>query len=294
VTVVSTAQGGTYDLADGLSVHRIGFGAMQLAGPGVFGPPADRQEAIRVLRRAVECGVDHIDTSDFYGPWVVNELIAEALLPYDQDLVLATKIGAYRDLQGGWLPLAHPDALKAQVYDNLRRLRLDRLDLVYLRYLADLPGSTLADQLGALVELKEAGLIANIGLSNVSLEQFEQARAHTSIAAVQNLYNVVHRSPEDLLRRTAELGTAFVPFFPLGSAFTDSRARDDHVLREIAQRHGATQAQVSLAWLLRCAPNILLIPGTSSVAHLEENSAAGTVQLSDTDMAELDALVPGE
>jgi pyridoxine 4-dehydrogenase len=291
MTISSITNAGRFDLAEDLTVHRLGFGAMQLAGPGVFGPPADRQRAIHVLRRAVELGIDHIDTSDFYGPWVVNELIAEALRPYDENLVLVTKIGACRDLRGAWLPLAHPDALKAQVYDNLRRLGLDALDLVYLRHTVDQPGISLEDQLGALVELREDGLVRNVGLSNVSLEQFERARTQTPIASVQNLYNVVDRTAAELLRRTAELGIAFVPFFPLGSAFGESRARADSTLRTVAERIGATQAQVSLAWLLRRSPNVLLIPGTSSLAHLEENCAAGQVELSEPDAAELDALV---
>ncbi|GAA0521098.1 oxidoreductase [Saccharopolyspora subtropica] len=284
-------MGGEFALGADVTVHRVGFGAMQLAGPGVFGPPTDRDRSIRVLRRAVELGIDHIDTSDFYGPWVVNELIAEALHPYGDNLVLATKIGAYRDHQGAWLPLSHPDALRAQVHDNLRRLRVEALDLVYLRYIADQPGIELADQLGALVELREQGLVRNIGLSNVSAEQFEQARQHTEIAAVQNLYNVVNRSSADLLDRTARVGVAFVPFFPLGSGFSASRAREDGVLRSIAERLGATPAQVSLAWLLRRSPNVLLIPGTSSVAHLEENTAAAVVELTADDVAALDALV---
>ncbi|MCI2423903.1 oxidoreductase [Saccharopolyspora sp. K220] len=264
---------------------------MQLAGPGVFGPPRDRERSIQVLRRAVELGINHIDTCDYYGPWVVNELIAEALHPYGDDLVLVTKIGAYRDHQGGWLPLGHPDALRAQVHDNLRRLRLETLDLVYLRYLGDQPGITLADQLGALIELREQGLLRNIGLSNVSTEQFEEAQRHTRIAAVQNLYNVVNRTSAELLGKTAAAGAAFVPFFPLGSGFADSRAREDGVLRAVAERRGATQTQVSLAWLLRRSPNILLIPGTSSVAHLQENTAAGSLELTADDVAELDALV---
>jgi pyridoxine 4-dehydrogenase len=284
-------QGGTFDLDERRTVHRIGFGAMQLAGPGVLGPPGDRDQAARVLRRAVELGVDHIDTSDYYGPWVVNELIAGALWPYPPNLVLVTKIGAYRDLQGGWLPLGHPDALKAQVFDNLRRLRLERLDLVNLRYVADLPGISLEDQLGALVELRDAGLVGNIGLSNVSLEQFERARGQVPIASVQNLFNLANRSSAGLLHRTAELGVAFVPFFPLGSAFANSRARADRPLQEIAERCGATQAQVSLAWLLRHSHNILLIPGTSGLAHLEENCGAGQVELTEEDVRQLDGLV---
>ncbi|KAA5831271.1 oxidoreductase [Saccharopolyspora hirsuta] len=290
MTSASNALGGVFQLTADRKVGRVGFGAMQLAGPGVFGPPADRDRAVRVLRRAVELGIDHIDTSDFYGPWVVNELIAEALRPYGDDLVLATKIGAYRDHHGSWLPLNHPDALRAQVHDNLRRLHLDALDLVYLRHTVD-RGIPLADQLGALTELREQGLVRAIGLSNVSAEQYEEAQRHAEIAAVQNLYNVVNRTSADLLAKTAAAGAAFVPFFPLGSGFADSRAREDDVLRGIAERHGATQAQVSLAWLLRRADNVLLIPGTSSPEHLEENTAAATVELSEADVAALNALV---
>ncbi|MDR7300452.1 oxidoreductase [Haloactinomyces albus] len=291
MTTTSTILGGARELGTGLTVNRLGFGAMQLAGPGVFGPPTDYDRAMRILRRAVELGINHIDTSDFYGPWVVNELIAEALRPYDEDLVLATKIGAYRDQQGGWLPLNHPDALRAQVHDNLRRLRKDSLDLVYLRFMDGESGTALDDRVGALAELREAGLIRAIGLSHVSVDQFEQARAIAPIAAVQNLYNLVNRSAAELLRRTAETGTAFVPFFPLGSGFTSSRARDDEALRGAAERHGATQAQVSLAWLLQRSPNILLIPGTSSPRHLEENTAAARIELTDAEVAGLDALV---
>ncbi|MGP4019811.1 oxidoreductase [Saccharopolyspora sp. 5N708] len=291
MTSASSALGGEFPLAADLLVSRVGFGAMQLAGPGVFGPPSDRERSIRVLRRAVELGINHIDTCDYYGPWVVNELIAEALHPYGDDLVLVTKIGSYRDHQGGWLPLGHPDALRAQVHDNLRRLRLEALDLVYLRYLADQPGITLADQLGALIELREQGLLRNIGLSNVSAAQFEEAQRHTRIAAVQNLYNVVNRTSAELLEKAAAAGAAFVPFFPLGSGFADSRARADGVLRAVAERRGATQAQVSLAWLLRRSPNILLIPGTSSVEHLQENTAAADLELTAEDVAELDAMV---
>lgn len=290
VTSASDALGGVFPLTSDLRVSRVGFGAMQLAGPGVFGPPADREQAVRVLRRAVELGIDHIDTSDFYGPWVVNELIAEALRPYGEGLVLATKIGAYRDHEGAWLPLNYPDALRAQVHDNLRRLHLEALDLVYLRHTVD-RGIPLADQLGALTELREQGLVRAIGLSNVSVEQYAEARQHAEIAAVQNLYNVVNRTSADLLARTAADGVAFVPFFPLGSGFADSRARQDEVLRGVAERHGATPAQVSLAWLLRRSDNVLLIPGTSSVAHLEENTAAGSIGLSEADLSALDALV---
>lgn len=287
----AAASGTRWQLTGEISVHRVGFGAMQLAGPGVLGPPADRRAAVSVLRRAVELGIDHIDTSDFYGPWVVNELIAEALHPYDDQLVLATKVGAYRDHEGGWCPLGHPDALKAQVHDNLRRLRVDALDLVYLRHVADRPGYTFEDQLGALAELRELGLVRSIGLSNVSAEQFERARSVTSIAAVQNLYNVVNRSAAGLLDRTGELGVAFVPFFPLGSGFSASRARDDDALRDIAEGHGVSQARVSLAWLLHRASNALLIPGTSSIAHLADNTACAGLVLTDQELARLDALV---
>lgn len=282
----------TFEIPDVRPVHRIGYGAMQLAGPGVLGPPTDPARAEAVLRRAVELGVDHIDTADFYGPWTVNELIAKALRPYPDDLLLATKIGAYRDREGAWLPLSHPDALKSQVHDNLRRLGRDVLDLVYLRHVADRPGIELADQLGALVELRDQGLVRGIGLSHVTAEQFEQAQRLTSIAAVQNAYNLLDRGSADLLERTARLGVAFVPFFPLGSGFVaDSGVRDDQVVRSIAQRRGARPAQVSLAWLLRRSPNVLAIPGTSSIEHLEVNVSADRVDLSDEDVAELDALV---
>ncbi|MCX2729913.1 oxidoreductase [Saccharopolyspora sp. NFXS83] len=281
------------DLPGVRPVHRIGFGAMQLAGPGVLGPPTDPARAEAVLRRAVELGIDHIDTSDFYGPWVVNELIAKTLRPYPEGLVLATKVGAYRDHHGGFAPLGHPDALKSQVHDNLRRLRLETLDVVYLRHTVDRPGITLEDQLGALVELREEGLLRGIGLSNVTPEQFEQAQAVTPIVSVQNAYNVFDRGAAALLDRTAELGVPFVPFFPLGSAFVaDSRVRGDQVVRSVAQRRDVTPAQVSLAWLLRRSPNLLLIPGTSSIEHLEANSSADRVELTDTDVAALDDLVP--
>lgn len=287
----SNAAPDRWQLTGDVSVHRVGFGAMQLAGPGVFGPPADRQAAVNVLRRAVELGIDHIDTSDFYGPWVVNELIAEALRPYGDELVLATKVGAYRDHEGSWCPLGHPDALKAQVHDNLRRLQVDALDLVYLRHMVDQPGHTFEDQLGALAELREHGLVRSIGLSNVSTEQFERARSVTPIAAVQNLYNLVNRSAADLLDRTGELGVAFVPFFPLGSGFAASRARDDDALRAIAEQHGVSQARVSLAWLLHRAPNTLLILGTSSLAHLADNTASAGLALTESESSRLDALV---
>lgn len=257
----------------------------------MFGPPTDHDRAVNILRRAVELGIDHIDTSDFYGPWVVNELIAEALHPYPDDLVLATKIGAYRDHLGGWLPLSDPAALRAQVHDNLRRLRVEALDLVYLRFMDEVTGTALADRIGTLSELRREGLIREIGLSHVSVEQFEQARQLAPVAAVQNLYNVVNRSARDLLARAESAGVAFVPFFPLGSGFTDSRARGDTTLRSVAERHGVSQARVSLAWLLRRSPNVLLIPGTSTPAHLEDNTAAGELELSDDDAAALDALV---
>lgn len=240
----------------------------------------------------MELGIDHIDTSDFYGPWVVNELIAEVLRPYPQNLLLATKIGAYRDHRGGWPPLVHPDALRAQVHDNLRRLHLEALDLVYLRHSAEQPGIPWEDQVGALAELREAGLVRSIGLSNVDLAQFEQARAIAPISAVQNSYNVVDRAAADLLDRTAALGVPFVPFFPLGSASQpNSRALGDQVVRGVAERLGVVPAQVSLAWLLHRAPNTLLIPGTSSIEHLESNCAADQVKLGEADVQELDDLV---
>jgi pyridoxine 4-dehydrogenase len=271
------------------SVRRIGFGAMQLAGPGVFGPPGDRDQAIEVLRTAVALGVDHIDTAQYYGPDVVNELIRDALFPYPENLALVSKVGAERDATGQWLPALAPEQLRQGVLDNLRTLRVDRLDAVNLR----LPGDgDLGEMLDAMIALRDEGLIAGIGLSNVTRDQLVSAVRRTEIVCVQNPLNLVHRESMALLRECAELGIAFVPFFPLGSAFGGQQnpvlTNPDVV--SIAQRHDVTPAQVALAWLLALAPNTLLIPGTSTVAHLRENLAVADVQLDDDALKILDAV----
>jgi pyridoxine 4-dehydrogenase len=278
----------------GRPVGRIGFGAMQLAGPGVFGPPRDRDAALVVLRRAVELGVDHIDTSQYYGPDVVNDLIREALQPYPAGLRLATKVGARRDAEGAWLPAQRPEELRAGVEDNLRSLRSERIDLVNLRLLpADAqPDVPLAEQLGALEDLRAEGKLELIGLSNVSRAQAEAALELVAVAAVQNAYSLLDRSSEDLLELCRQRGIAFVPFFPLGSAFNGGPATlaADPVVSRIAAKHDATPSQIALAWLLHRDERILLIPGTSSVAHLEENLAASGVALDADDLNALEAV----
>lgn len=276
----------------GRPVGRIGFGAMQLAGPGVFGPPRDRDAALAVLRRAVELGVDHIDTSQYYGPDVVNDLIHEALHPYPDGLRLATKVGARRDAQGGWLPAQRPEELRAGVEDNLRSLQVERMDLVNLRLLPGdgQPEVPLAEQLGALEDLRAEGKLALVGVSNVSRGQAEEALELVDIAGVQNGYSLLDRSSEDLLELCRERDIAFVPFFPLGSAFTGGPAAlaADPVVSRVAAKHDATTSQIALAWLLHRDERILLIPGTSSVAHLEENLAAAAVALDADDLTALE------
>ncbi|MBI5104895.1 MAG: oxidoreductase [Solirubrobacterales bacterium] len=276
-------------------VGRIGFGAMQLAGPGVFGPPRDRDAALAVLRRAVELGVDHIDTSQYYGPDVVNELIREALHPYPEGLRLVTKVGARRDDQGAWLPALRPEELRAGVEDNLRSLGVERMDLVNLRLLPEAgTGVPLAEQLGALEDLRHEGKLDLIGLSNVDVAVVEEALGLVDVAGVQNGYSILDRSAEDVLELCEERGLAFVPFFPLGSAFTGGPARlaADPAIAQVAARRGATPSQVALAWLLHRSERIALIPGTSSVGHLEENLAALDVVLDDEDLATLAAVEP--
>ncbi|WP_431112492.1 aldo/keto reductase family oxidoreductase [Variovorax paradoxus] len=273
----TTQTHSTYTLGD-RTVHRLGYGAMQLAGPGVFGPPKDREAALAVLREAVESGVDHIDTSDFYGPHVTNQIIREALAPYSKDLVIVTKIGARRSDTGAWLPAFSPDELKQAVHDNLRNLGLDVLEAVNLRIMFDVHGpaeGSIEAPLAALAELQRQGLVRNIGLSNVTPAQVAQGRSICRIACVQNQYNLVHRNDDALIDELAREGIAYVPFFPLGG-FTPLQSAG---LSEVAQRLGATPMQVALAWLLRRSPNILLIPGTSSVGHLRENLAAGKLEL---------------
>ena len=284
----TTLPGGTYTLADGLTVTRVGYGAMQLAGPGVFGPPKDRDGAIAVLRAAVELGIRHIDTSDYYGPHVTNELIREALAPYPDDLHIVTKVGARRDEQGGWPPARTPAELREQVHDNLRRLGLDVLDVVNLRmggFEEPEPGS-IAEQFTALVELQRQGLIRHIGLSTVNAEQLAEAQAIAPVVCVQNMYNIARRADDALVDATAEQGIAFVPYFPLGGF----NPLQSGVLEAVAARLGTTPLATALAWLLHRSPNILLIPGTSSVDHLRDNVAGAGLELPDDAIAELDAI----
>ena len=266
-------------------VHRMGYGAMQLAGPHVFGPPADRDAAVAVLRRAVELGVDHIDTSDFYGPHITNEIIRDALHPYG-GLTLVTKVGARRDSAGGWLPAMTREELTTGVRDNLHHLGVDQIGAVNLRLPDDWTGS-LEQPFTVLRELQEQGLVAQLGISNVSAAQLDEAMALGPVACVQNAYNLVFREHDALIDHCAGLGVAFVPFFPLGGF---SPLQSDG-LSAVAARLGVTPMQVALAWLLQRSPAILLIPGTSSMAHLEQNIAAARLVLGPVDIAELDALV---
>lgn len=270
----------TFPLGD-RSVHRVGFGAMQLPGRGAFGPPRDRAEALAVVRRAVELGVDHIDTAQYYGPDVANELLRTALHPYDSRLVLVSKVGAERDERGGWLPAQRPEQLRAGVLDNLRSLDVERLDVVNLRVTGADGDVDFDAQLDAMIALRDEGLIGAIGLSNVTLAQLEHALTRTPVACVQNPYNLVDRGGEDVLRACTDRGIAFVPFFPLGAAFGRERVLGHPAVKAAAQRLDVTPAQVALAWILAVAPNTLLIPGTASLEHLEENVAAGHVVLDD-------------
>ncbi|KUY83060.1 aldo/keto reductase family oxidoreductase [Burkholderia sp. RF4-BP95] len=282
-------QSGTFSIA-GRRVHRIGYGAMQLAGPGVFGPPRDRDAALAVLREAVASGVDHIDTSDFYGPHVTNRLIREALHPYRDDLLIVTKIGARRGEDGSWLPAFSAEALAAAVQDNLRNLGLDVLDVVNLRIMFDTHGpaeGSIEAPLSALAELQRQGFVRHIGLSNVTAAQVAEGRRICDIVCVQNHYNLAHRDDDDLVDALARDGIAYVPYFPLGGF----NPLQSSALDTVAARLGATPMQTALAWLLRRAPNILLIPGTSSVAHLRENLAAGSLALPDDAVRELDGVV---
>jgi aryl-alcohol dehydrogenase-like predicted oxidoreductase len=274
-------------------VRRIGFGAMQLAGPGVFGPPRDPDAARAVLRRAVELGVDHIDTSQYYGPDVVNDLIREALHPYPDDLKLVTKVGARRDDAGAWLPALSPEELRAGVEANLRSLRVERMDLVNLRVMGDdgAPGEPEPEQLGALEDLRREGKLDLIGVSNVTVAGLERALGLVDVAEVQNAYSILDRSGEAVLDLAVGRDIAFVPFFPLGSAFTGGpqTLADDPAIAAVADKHGAKPTQIALAWLLARHDRILLIPGTTSVAHLEENLAAGDVVLDAEDLERLAA-----
>ena len=272
-------------------VNRIGFGAMQLAGPGVFGPPHNPDAARAVLRRAIELGVDHIDTAQYYGPDVVNDLIRESLYPYPENLKLVTKVGGRRDERGAWLPAQSPRELRAGVEDNLRSLQVERMDLVNLRLMnPEASGDLLAEQLGTLADMRGEGKLDLIGVSEAGTEVVGRALELVGIAEVQNAYSVVNRSGEDVLELCIEREIAFVPYFPLGSAFSGgpkALARDP-AIAGVAERHRITVTQVALAWLLSRYERMLLIPGTSSVEHLEENMAAADVELDERDLAELE------
>jgi aryl-alcohol dehydrogenase-like predicted oxidoreductase len=288
MTMHAIDQAGTFTLG-GRTVRRLGYGAMQLAGPGVFGPPRDRDAALAVLREAVAAGVNHIDTSDFYGPHVTNQIIREALAPYPDDLVIVTKIGAVRGDDASWNPAYGADQLERAVHDNLRNLGLEALDVVNLRVMFDVHGpaeGSIAAPLQVLAGLQRQGLVRHIGLSNVTATQVAEGRGITQIVCVQNQYNLAHRQDDALIDALAKDGIAYVPFFPLGG-FSPLQST---ALSDVAARLDATPMQVALAWLLRRAPNILLIPGTSSVAHLRENLAAATLVLPDEVMADLEGI----
>jgi pyridoxine 4-dehydrogenase len=277
----------TFPLGD-RTVKRVGYGAMQLAGPGVFGPPKDHDTALAVLREAVASGVDHIDTSDFYGPHVTNLLIREALSPYPNDLMIVTKVGAVRGADASWNPALKPAEITSAVHDNLRNLGVDALDVVNLR-VGGIHGpseDSIEEQLTTLAELQQKGLIRHLGLSNVSMAQFEQARGIGKIVCVQNAYNLAHRGDDAMIDALAAEGVAYVPFFPLGGFMP----LQSSTLSNVAAKLGATPMQVALAWLLHRAPNILLIPGTSSLEHLRENLKVGEIKLSDDVLSELGAV----
>ncbi|MBW8481830.1 aldo/keto reductase [Actinomadura parmotrematis] len=276
---------GTFSVGGDLPVHRLGYGAMQLTGPGVWGPPADHDEAVRVLRRAVELGVTFIDTADSYGPFVSEDLIAEALHPYPAELLVATKGGFTRSGPNAWTPLGRPEYLRQCVEMSLRRLRLERIDLYQLHRID--PAVPLEDQLGVLKDMQGEGKIRHIGLSEVSVEEVKRSRGLTEIATVQNLYNLTERKSEDVLKYCEAEGIGFIPWFPLA---TGQLAEPGGVLAEAAERHGASPAQLALAWLLHRSPVMLPIPGTSKVAHLEDNLAAAAIELTDDEVAELTAL----
>ena len=285
------AKAGTFMLGSA-SVKRMGYGAMQLAGPGVFGPPRDRAAAVAVLREAVASGVNHIDTSDFYGPHVTNEIIREALHPYPGDLVIVTKIGARRGDDKSWTPAFSPQELTQAVHDNLRNLGLDTIDVVNLRLMFDRHGPAegpIEEPLATLADLQRQGLVRHIGLSNATPRQVADARAITDIVCVQNLYNIAHRTDDAMIDELAAAGIAYVPYFPLGG-FTPLQSQ---TLSHVASELGATPMQVALAWLLKRAPNILLIPGTSSTAHLRENLAAEEIELTAPALAKLETVATG-
>ena len=283
--MTAVAPTDTFSIGGDLPVHRLGYGAMQLPGPGVWGDPADPENARRVVRAAVEQGVDFIDTADSYGPEVSERLIAEALHPYPEGLVIATKAGLTRQGPGIWTPVGRPAYLKQQVELSLRRLKLERIDLIQLHRIdAEVP---LADQLGAFRELQDEGKVRHIGVSEVSVAELEQARGIVDIVSVQNLYNLTNRQSQDVLDYSTEHGIAFIPWFPIA---TGDLAAPDSPVADIARELDATPSQVALAWLLHTSPVVLPIPGTKSVEHLTENLGAAQLRLSDEDMARLDAL----
>ena len=284
----TTLPGGTFELADDLVLTRMGYGAMQLAGPHVFGPPKDHDGAIAVLREVVNLGITHIDTSDFYGPHITNQLIQEALHPYPAQLRIVTKVGARRDAQGNWPKALAPDELRQAVQDNLRNLGVDALDVVNLRvggFNAPTPGS-LAEPFGVLAQMQQEGLIRHLGVSNVNAEQIAEAQSIAPIVCVQNFYNIANRQDDTLIASLAEQGIAYVPYFPLGGF---SPLQSD-TLSGVAARLETTPMAVALAWLLQRSPNILLIPGTSSVDHLRENVAGAGLHLPEDALQDLNAI----
>jgi aryl-alcohol dehydrogenase-like predicted oxidoreductase len=288
MTTTDITAAGTFRLGD-RTVNRLGYGAMQLAGPGVFGPPKDHDAAIAVLREAVASGVNHIDTSDYYGPYVTNQLIREALHPYPDDLVIVTKLGATRGADASWNPAMAPADLIAGVHGNLRNLGVEAIDVVNLRLMGKVHGpseGSLEEPFSVLADLQRQGLIRHLGLSNATSAQVAEARGIAEVVCVQNAYNLAHRDDEALIDELAALGIAYVPFFPLGGFAPLQSA----ALSEVATRLGATPMQIALAWLLHRAPNVLLIPGTSSLAHLRENLKAAELTLSSEALAELDAI----
>ncbi|MBM0225595.1 MULTISPECIES: aldo/keto reductase family oxidoreductase [Micromonospora] len=280
--------GGTFTMADDLTVTRMGYGAMQLAGPHVFGPPADRDAAVAVLREAVRLGINHIDTADYYGPYVTNQIIKEALHPYPDDLHIVTKVGALRDAEGNWPPALAPEQLRQAVSDNLDRLGLDVLDVVNLRVGGldrPTPGS-ISEPFTVLAQLQQEGLIKHLGLSTVNAEQIAEAQSIAPIVCVQNFYNIANRADDGLIDSLAAQGIAYVPYFPLGG-FSPLQSEE---LNAVATRLDATPMAVALAWLLQRSPNILLIPGTSSVAHLRENVTGAALTLPEDELTELNSI----
>ena len=285
---MKTLPGGTFTMAEDLTVTRMGYGAMQLAGPHIFGPPRDHDAAVAVLREAIDLGINHIDTSDYYGPHYTNEIIKEALHPYPDDLHIVTKVGARRDAQGGWPPALAPKELRQAVHDNLKHLGLDSLDVVNLRVggFSTPEPSSIAEAFGALAQMQQEGLIRHLGVSTVTPEQIAEAQSIAPIVCVQNFYNIAHRDDDDVIDTLAAQGIAYVPYFPLGG-FTPLQS---DTLNAVAESLGATPMGVALAWLLQRSPNVLLIPGTSSVEHLRENVTGAALNLPDAALAELEGI----